>query len=273
MDLQYILLNSLVYGIIALALIVFFAYWKFLNLTLWVFVVFLSYIMYFFMTNWVTWYGILVAIGAFLFYLAVNYITVKCFTNAKQRDLFGLIFTLWATVLLENSINYIFGPNSVWVMWAKIDWYWLLLLFVWLNMLLIYFFRFTYFGCIFRWLFENQDILRSLGVKTDKVILSSFVVLVVLLSLNAYIILAHSNVKSSDHIFYILKWIGIMILVWISKIEYVFIGALLYVVTEYIIFIKFGIPISYKETMILIVILLVLILKPNWIFTFKSRNI
>jgi hypothetical protein len=54
-----------------------------------------------------------------------------------------------------------------------------------------------------------------------------------------------------------------MILVGISKKEYMLFGALLYVVMEYLLFIQLGLPISYKETFILIVIVAVLLFKPE----------
>jgi branched-subunit amino acid ABC-type transport system permease component len=34
-----------------------------------------------------------------------------------------------------------------------------------------------------------------------------------------------------------------------------------------------GLPISYKETFILIVIVAVLLFKPEWLFTFRKRKI
>jgi hypothetical protein len=42
-----------------------------------------------------------------------------------------------------------------------------------------------------------------------------------------------------------------------------FFGALIYVLAEYLLFVKLGLPISYKETFILFVILFVLMFKPE----------
>jgi branched-subunit amino acid ABC-type transport system permease component len=65
----------------------------------------------------------------------------------------------------------------------------------------------------------------------------------------------------------------VMILVGIAHKQYVFLWALLYVLIEYVMFIELGWPIAYKETLILVVILLILILKPEGLFSLGKRNI
>lgn len=79
--------------------------------------------------------------------------------------------------------------------------------------------------------------------------------------------------KPIDWIFYLLKGVWIMVLVWITKIEYSFIWALIYVIFEYILFISLWVEITYKESLILLIILIILIFKPNWLFTLKTRKI
>jgi branched-subunit amino acid ABC-type transport system permease component len=64
-----------------------------------------------------------------------------------------------------------------------------------------------------------------------------------------------------------------MLLVGIAKKEWMYIGALLYVVVEYLLFIQWGFPMEYKETLILLVILLVLIFKPEGLFMIRKRKI
>ncbi|MDR0369441.1 MAG: hypothetical protein LBH96_02675, partial [Candidatus Peribacteria bacterium] len=79
--------------------------------------------------------------------------------------------------------------------------------------------------------------------------------------------------RASDGLFYMIKAMGIMILVGTARRERIFAGALLYVLVEYLLFIVWGLPISYKETFILLVILGVLLFKPEGLFNRKKRNV
>jgi len=273
MDIWYIVLNSLMYGLVSFMLMWFFAYYKFLNFSVWVILVFSSYLIAHFYSNGftVTWFVLM--LWFVVFYFLINYLVLKFFKNIKQRELFWLVFTLWSSILLENGVNYIFWPTSVSinniVLWTPV----LIILFVLLNILLIYFFKYSFTGKIFKWIQENWKILRSLWYKLHRKLYYFAWLLLLTGFLSWFLILVFGNIRSSDHIFYLFKWIWIMILVWITKIEYVFIGALLYVLLEYILFISLWLPIAYKEALILIVILILLIFRPQWIFTFKSRKI
>jgi branched-subunit amino acid ABC-type transport system permease component len=90
--------------------------------------------------------------------------------------------------------------------------------------------------------------------------------LVVLLGL-AFLLLTETSLRASDGLFYMIKALGIMILVGTAKRERMFAGALLYVFIEYVLFIIRGLPISYKETLILFVILGVLLFRPEGLFS------
>jgi branched-subunit amino acid ABC-type transport system permease component len=70
-----------------------------------------------------------------------------------------------------------------------------------------------------------------------------------------------------------IKALGIMVLVGTVRKERMFAGALLYVLVEYLLFIERGLPISYKETLILVVILGVLLFKPEGLFTCRKRTV
>jgi branched-subunit amino acid ABC-type transport system permease component len=89
----------------------------------------------------------------------------------------------------------------------------------------------------------------------------------------AFILLTETSLRASDGLFYMIKALGVMILVGTARKEYLFLGALLYVAVEYLLFIVGGLPISYKETLILVVILGVLLFKPEGLFTGKARKI
>jgi len=56
---------------------------------------------------------------------------------------------------------------------------------------------------------------------------------------NSFLILNETNLRASDGLFYLIKGIGIMILVGVAKKEYMYLGALLYVFIEYLLFIQF----------------------------------
>ena len=64
-----------------------------------------------------------------------------------------------------------------------------------------------------------------------------------------------------------------MIMVGVEKREYIFLGALMYVAIEYILFIGLGLPIEFKETCILVIILAILLIKPQGLFSIKARQI
>jgi len=272
MDIWYIVLNSLMYGLVSFMLMWFFAYYKFLNFSIWVILVFSSYLISHFYLNGFTSTGVVLLLWFVVFYFLINFLVLKFFKNIKQRELFWLVFTLWSSILLENWVNYIFWPTSVSinniVLWTPA----LIILFVLLNVFLIYFFKYSFTGKIFKWIQENGKILRSLWYKLHRKLYHFAWLLLLTWFLSGFLILVFWNIRSSDHIFYLFKGIGIMILVGITKIEYVFVWALLYVLLEYVLFISLWFPIAYKETLILIVILVLLVFKPQWIFTFKSRK-
>gem|GEM_PF-4583746 len=52
-----------------------------------------------------------------------------------------------------------------------------------------------------------------------------------------------------------------------------FFGALAYVLIEYLLFITRGLPIAYKESLVLVIILFVLMLKPEGIFSLSKRKL
>ncbi|USN58880.1 MAG: hypothetical protein H6767_02040 [Candidatus Peribacteria bacterium] len=64
-----------------------------------------------------------------------------------------------------------------------------------------------------------------------------------------------------------------MVLVGLRKIEYTLIGACIYVIIEYLLFVEVGLSITYKEALILFIILILLVFKPNGIFSLTSRKI
>lgn len=232
--------------------------------------IFLWYVLQMLYTQWLNLTTIAITLAVILVYLLINWIILKYFKNIKQRELFGLIFTLWASILIENIANYIFGPNSVSIWNLNLTTGMMIIIFVLLNISVFYFLKFSFVGKLFKWIFENTNIVKSLWFRTNRNLQIFGIILFVILWIAAWMILIEWNMRSSDALFYLIKWVGIMILVWIKKIEYVFIWSLLYVFIEYLLFIKLWLPIAYKETLILIIILVLLIFKPNGLFTRKA---
>jgi branched-subunit amino acid ABC-type transport system permease component len=120
---------------------------------------------------------------------------------------------------------------------------------------------------------ENSGLVRGLGIQTTSFLQKVFAVLLVLLFGIAFILLTETSLRASDGLFYMIKALGVMILVGTARKEYLFLGALLYVVVEYLLFIVGGLPISYKETLILVVILGVLLFKPEGLFSGRKRTV
>lgn len=270
MDIAYILFNSLIYGIVAFVMMSFFAYFKILNFAAGAFMIFLWYILEMLYVQWINWITIAITVSVIIVYILINRVILRYFKNIKQRELFGLVFTLWASILIENVANYIFGPNAVSIWNLSMNTGMMITIFILLNIWVFYFLKLSFVGKLFKWIFENANVVKSLWFRSNRNLQIFGLILLVILWIAARMILIEWNIRSSDALFYLIKWVGIMILVGIKKIEYVFIWSLLYVCLEYLLFIKLGLPIAYKETLILIVMLTILIFKPNGIFTRKS---
>ena len=270
MDIAYILFNSLIYGIVAFVMMSFFAYFKILNFAAGAFMIFLWYILEMLYVQWINWITIAITVSVIIVYILINRVILRYFKNIKQRELFGLVFTLWASILIENAANYIFGPNAVSIWNLSMNTGMMITIFILLNIWVFYFLKLSFVGKLFKWIFENANVVKSLWFRSNRNLQIFGLILLVILWIAARMILIEWNIRSSDALFYLIKWVGIMILVGIKKIEYVFIWSLLYVCLEYLLFIKLGLPIAYKETLILIVMLTILIFKPNGIFTRKS---
>jgi branched-subunit amino acid ABC-type transport system permease component len=177
------------------------------------------------------------------------------------------------SLFLENSINIMYWPASISLSWFDIWLPLLILLFVLLNVLLFYFFSTTLYGKIMKGVFERSTVVSSLWIRVYRLQYILFIILLIILVLVAWLVLVESTMRPSDSLFYLIKGIGISILVWFSQKQRVFVWAMLYVLVEYFFFIYLWRPIVYKESLILIIILFVLIWKPSWLFSFWKRHI
>ena len=271
-DLYYIIYNTLVYGLFAYVVMSFLAYNKYINFALWNFMIIGAFLIYSRYHHGFQWQTLVFLIVVLIVYLATNTLLIKHFKNVRKRDLVWIVFTFGLSTVLLNLTNMVYGPNSINIE-TPISLGWLLGLLILINILIVYFQKTTIYGTILTWMFENEKTLQSLGIPVKKIrfVLSWF--FLVLLFICWYLILAGSNMRSSDSLFYFIKWLWIMILVGVSKSELVFVVAFLYVVLEYMLFIRRWLPIAYKETLMLIVILGMLLFRPQGLFTARKRKI
>jgi len=232
-----------------------------------------GYILYRFITYGFSILNIIILTVFIVSFLLINRSLLKYFPNDKQRDHVWLIITLWISIILENLTSYVYWPNSVSLSIMHMSIYGLAIIFMILVLFFFYFYKYSFLGVTLNAISENSKLVRGLGVNTSKILQITFFCLLILLLSCSFLLLNESNLRAGDGIFYMIKWIWIMILVWITKKEYMFFGALLYVLIEYLLFIQRWLPISYKETLILIIILLVLLLKPEWLFSLRKRKI
>lgn len=273
MDIQYILLNSVVYWIVALVIANFFSFGKMLNMSIGWFMLMGGYIIYSFVKHWIAIQTVVILVWFIWLFILINRAIFKYFPHDKQKDHVGVIATLWISIIIENFTNYIYGPNSINLNVLSFNRQILLIIFIIMLGLFYYIFKHTLIWATLRGIEENNKTVKSLWIQTNKILQILFLSMLILLVVIAFIILNEANLRSSDGIFYLIKWIWIMILVWISNKEYMLFGALLYVLVEYLLFIQIWLPISYKETLILIVILSVLLFRPQWLFSFRNRKI
>ena len=273
MDIQYILLNTVVYWIVALVIANFFSFGKMLNMSIGWFMVMGWYITYSLLVHGISLQTIIILVWFISLFILINRSIFKYFPHDKQKDHVGVIATLGISIILENVTNYIYGPNSISLNMVNFSRQLLLIIFIVLFVLFYYLYKNTLLGAMLRGIEENSKTIKSLGIKVNVTLQWLFMGMLILLLVMAFIILNEANLRASDGIFYLIKWIWIMILVGISKKEYMLFGALLYVLMEYLLFIQIWLPISYKETLILIIILWVLFFKPEWLFTLIKRKI
>ncbi len=272
MDLQYILFNSVVYGVLASALAGFFAFWKILHLSLGAFLTACWYIIYSFLEQGFSLTTLLFALGIFFVYGLINWSLLRFFPHEKQRDHVSIVATLWLSIVIENAISYLYWPNAITLDIIHFGPMHFALIFVGLVGWFYYFFSHTTYGLLFKGIYENSRTIQSLWIDVNLLLQCLFFFSLLLLMGASFLILHEWNLRGSDWLFYLIKGIGVMIIVGIHKKEFMFVGALLYVLVEYVLFIQWWLPIAYKETLILAIILAILLFKPEWIFTFHKRK-
>lgn len=273
MDRSYIFFNSIVYGGLALVFSSFYAYAKIQHLAIWSCMVFLWYIIHQYVTIWFTIETFIVLLLFIFCYMWTLWVLIHWFPNETSRGHLSVVFTLWLILILENVLHLLYGPWSISISWIDLSLYVLVWLFVTLHICCFYVFWKTLFGKTMKSIFESSWVARSLGIRVQYLQYSTFFLLLLLLVLVAWLVLVESTMKPGDGFFYLIKGLGISILVGFSQKQWVCIGALLYVLLEYLFFIHWWRPIIYKESLILVLILLILVCKPTGLFSSWKRAI
>ena len=271
--LNYILYNTLIYGSIAFIIASYYAYAKFLNISIGSFMIIWTYATITIIKHGRTLDSMLIIIWMIAFYFIVNLIVIKSFSSEKQRDLFGMIFTLWWSLIIENTANLIYGPNAMSLELRKRSWMGLTIVLIAINIVITYVFQFSYNGKIRQAIYSQTSTVRSLWVRVNNMLTILLTCIIPCLVMIWVMIANEWAIKPSDNLFYLIKWIGIMIMVWVEKKQYIYIWALIYVTIEYILFVIVWLPIGFKETLILFMILIILLIKPEWLFSLRSRKL
>lgn len=273
MDISYILHNTIVYGIIAFVLARILSHNKYLSFAIgWV----LIWVSYVFQSVFTWWLGLAHFLHLLFIFIVLYWLDTfiyKSFQHEYVRDLFGLIFTMWFTIFVTNLLFFIYGPSAISIDIARIPNIILITLLIFLQVIIYFLYRHTIFWKITWWMHENSRVVETLSIRRNPINLWNTLFSFFLICVASYVILSSSSLGSWDEIFYVIKWIWIFIIVWIHRLEYMFIWALAYVILEHILFINLWFPLEYKESMILFIILGILIWKPQWVFSLKTRKI
>lgn len=273
MDWWYVFLNTLVYGVLAIVLSWFFAYSKFLNLSIGSILVMLAYLIHDVLVHNLSFRSLALFLILLWLYYFTTWVLWRAFTHDTQRDHAWLIITLALGWLLENLINYFYGPSSVSLSYVSFTPWMTWIILAALLVFFYYLFAYSIIGTVFKGLFERSSVIRSIWIRSIRLLQSYSSLSLLLIAGVSFILLNQSSIRSSDNLFYLIKGVGIMILVGVSKQEYMIVGAFLYVLLEYFLFVIWGLPLSYKESLVLLLILVVLVMKPEWLFNLWKRNV
>lgn len=272
MDLWYILLNTIIYGGCALIISEIFSYGKFLHFAVWTYIMVAWYIFIFMSKFWLNVPNIIMIFSLLLFFFGVNYLLMRSFSSNKREQIW-LIVTLWVSIFLESLWNYLYWASAVSFQSTSISNILLVVLLICLFCILLYFHKFSYMGKEFSAIDENWNFARELWIKTNHHVQVLSVFLFCIILLIAYLLVKTSSIRMQDGFYYMIKWIWIMMLVWLSRKEWLLLWALIYVIIEYLLFVELWLPIMYKESMTLVVIIFCLLYKPEWLFSFRRRSI
>ena len=219
---------------------------------------------------WLNISNVIMILSLLVMFFGINYLLLKLFPNYTKREQAWLIITLWISILLENLWNYFYWWSAVSTRFWNISNIILIILLIWLFLISFYFHKFSYIGKEFKAISEQWWIVHWLWIKADYHIQMHSIFLFIMMLLIAYLIINTGSIRMQDGFYYMLKWIWIMMLVGLSRREWLFLWALIYVLIEYFLFVNLWLPVMYKESLILLVIIFCLLYKPEWLFNWKK---
>lgn len=272
MDLYNILLMASVYWILAFIIWLYLNYFKYLNVAVAANMILIAYILYIIIIYQSIPYILIVLLV--LIFVSCNILITKLFKSIVQRQLFSLLFTLALSRLIENVIFYYYGFNSISFEFQATSILVLGVIFLLLLCVIVYLLKYSYYARVLKAYTENESVTKVLGLNTTLIGVIVWLAALILLLFVSYLLLSNGNIRAGDWFFYLIKALGILLLVGVASNHYVLIGALLYTVLEYSLFVTWGLPIAYKDSLILLIILAVLLIRPQGLFTlFSTRKL
>lgn len=207
----------------------------------------------------------MIALGVMGCFVGFHWITIHFFPDHKARELFWIVGSLALAIVLENFIGLYYGSTAFTVD-LRIPTYVIGGCLATIILLNTFIFRLSFHGKIFHTLHEDQQVSKALGIHTKKYIHFFSVFCLLLLVVLSCILLSKSGLRANDGMYYNIKWVGMLILIGAGRLHHVWIGALIYTLLEYGLFVVLSMSTSLKESIMLLVILLLLLVRPKGIF-------
>lgn len=269
---HYILLNTFIYGVLAAALHACLTHTKYINIYLGTVLMWTAYAYAHLLVHGIQRQTIIVTICIYVWLFLIHHIIISYFPIISQRELFALLFTLGADIIWGNILYLTYWPTLITAPWLNLSSLTLGGLLGGIALIHRYFFNKTLFGLKYQALASHAIVLRSIWYRYKNMLLQLMVWIVTFTGMMGIFLVHNQALRASDSFFYLLKALGIAILVWQGKSWYIFVWTLLYVVIEYALFVWLGLPLGYKQALILLIILLVLLLKPQGLFSNIQRQ-
>lgn len=195
------------------------------------------------------------------------------FPHQSQRDVFSVMFTLGAAIFVQNLLGFIFGASSISLSFSAFSSPVLIALITCCALLIWYLFQKSITGKIFIASRESHNTVKSLGISLHRFLLFGAWGWLILLLFAAGITLGTGGIRAADGLFYLIIGIGIMVASGSRGITGVFLISGAYACLEYFLFVTMGVPLAYKAALMITLILVLLMIKPEGVFSFRRRTL
>lgn len=231
------------------------------------------YILYDLMMYWFTWKSWGMLLFVILSYISMHALCLYGAKDVRSRNIVGIIASLWFLLLVDNMLWLVYGPWSVSVSWIDMSVASLFFIIVCAQILISYMYRYTFWWTAIKSIDEHERVWENIWINRSLYQWVVYGMTWMMLVWLAFLILVESSMQTSDALFYLIKWMWITVFVWYKKPQWLFVWACLYVCLEYFLFVVGWVSILYKESLMLVCILIVLLIKPRWLFSSLTRNI